>query len=105
MVLFDDDDDDGDDDKFGEYEEFDCEDEILSNDEADDIERGSPGESILITGGETHPELISWLDCGRAISESSSESLKVRSITSILGFFVGDTGGESPESETVKELR
>jgi len=68
-----------------------------SRDEPDDIDSGPSGESILINGGLTHPELISCVDCGLVEgSSSSSESDNVRSITSTLAFLAaGDGPGES----------
>ena len=91
-------------DEDGENEELELELEldkallVESRDDTDKTDCGPWGESILITGGVTHPEFIAWLDCGRVLSCSSSESDNVKSITSILDFFGGEEVTSSPSA-------
>lgn len=107
IVLLDDDDDDGDDDRCGENDELDRDETRFGDswEETEEMDNGPAGESMFITGGVAHPELISWLDCALSGSSSSSESDNVKSITSILGFLLGDDdddGDEGDESENRK---
>lgn len=110
MLLDEDDDDDGEEEWWGENDELDRDETLLgeSCDDVEEIDKGPAGESTLITGGDTHPELISWLDWACGTSSSSSESDSVRSITSIFCFLLGEAaadGGESGEtSADIKEL-